>query len=139
MTATPSSSRDAIVTAKDRLDRGSAGRNGPLIESQVLIPGAWKPMSEVETPDSAPKSRLLRALPKRPRAMQRNGSSGFALPAQLKPGTHIQCTSGAFNFHAKFPALINHFKPTDITSPLSRNTLSVPLPPNCATAGYPQE
>jgi hypothetical protein len=55
---------DEIVTMKDRLNRNELqGAMDAFIESQVLVPGRWTPLTEELRGDS-PKARLMRAMQK---------------------------------------------------------------------------
>jgi hypothetical protein len=56
---------DEIITMKDRLNRNELqAAMDAFIESQVLIPGRWNPVTEEQTTGDSPRARLLRAIQK---------------------------------------------------------------------------
>jgi uncharacterized protein YdiU (UPF0061 family) len=54
---------DAVIRAKDKLDADELQSViDRFIESQVLVPGRWKPFQSVEIDSDLPKAKLMRAI-----------------------------------------------------------------------------
>src|SRR5205823_3108902 len=54
---------DAIIQMKNELDRDDLqGVIDRFVESQILVPGRWKPITPAEMDGDSPKTRTLRAI-----------------------------------------------------------------------------